>query len=272
MLKRSAAFVLSGSRWLPACSLCSAPRAALAAATSSSRSFSRSARDESKSKRSASSSQYLQRQKKDAFVRARKEPAAGGSGKGKGKGKQREEAPDSLLDAAEGYRSRSAFKLVQLDDKHKFLRAPAGTSGEGSSASSSSPFVVVDLGGAPGGWTQVAVERLERHAARRAGSVKASEDGAAAAEAQATASKPWRVFALDILPMEDVQGAEVMQGNFLLPAVQNELRERIGQPSAAESLGAQKQDNGVVDVVLSDMMGACSIGPVRSPMHLAVRC
>ena len=45
-----------------------------------------------------------------------------------------------------GYRSRAAWKLVQLDDKMSFLRRDAN---------------VVDLGAAPGGWTQVAVERVK---------------------------------------------------------------------------------------------------------------
>src|SRR4029079_98265 len=44
-----------------------------------------------------------------------------------------------------GYRSRAAFKLIEIDDKHRILRPG---------------MVVVDLGAAPGGWSQIAAERV----------------------------------------------------------------------------------------------------------------
>ena len=46
----------------------------------------------------------------------------------------------------DGYRSRAAYKLIEIDDKYHFLKHG---------------ITVVDLGAAPGGWTQVAVERVE---------------------------------------------------------------------------------------------------------------
>jgi 23S rRNA (uridine2552-2'-O)-methyltransferase len=79
---------------------------------------------------------------------------------------------DPFVQAAKsaGYRSRAAFKLAQIDDRFRIL-PKRGT--------------VVDLGAAPGGWTQVAVER-----------------GA-------------KVIALDIAPIEPIPGAEILEGDFL---------------------------------------------------------
>jgi len=98
-----------------------------------------------------------------------------------------------------GYRSRAAFKLLQLDDQFKFLRPGAR---------------IVDLGAAPGGWTQVAVER-----------VKPERSGGC-------------VVAIDISAMEPVAGATVLHKDFYdedAPAV---LTAAVGGP---------------VDAVLSDM-------------------
>ncbi|HKJ72463.1 MAG TPA: RlmE family RNA methyltransferase [Gammaproteobacteria bacterium] len=71
-----------------------------------------------------------------------------------------------------GYRSRAAFKLVQLNDRDRFLSPGA---------------VVVDLGAAPGGWLQVARQRV-------------GEAG--------------RVIGIDRLPMEPVPGTELIQADF----------------------------------------------------------
>src|SRR5512147_3290191 len=71
-----------------------------------------------------------------------------------------------------GLRSRAAFKLIELDQRFRLLRPGAR---------------VVDLGAAPGGWTQVAVER-----------VRAGQPGGG------------RVLAVDLLEMSPVAGAEVL--------------------------------------------------------------
>jgi len=72
----------------------------------------------------------------------------------------------------QGYRSRSAFKLLEIDDKEKLLRPGA---------------IVVDLGAAPGGWSQVAAARV----------------------------KPGgRVIAIDLLKIAPITGVEMVQGDF----------------------------------------------------------
>jgi len=99
-----------------------------------------------------------------------------------------------------GYRSRAAFKLRELDDRFHLLRPGQK---------------VVDLGAAPGGWTQVAVER-----------VKPLE------------SKGGAVVGMDILDWDPVPGAVTLVGDFLADDSPDRLREALG---------------GGADVVLSDM-------------------
>jgi 23S rRNA (uridine2552-2'-O)-methyltransferase len=98
----------------------------------------------------------------------------------------------------EGFRSRAAYKLIEIDDKHHLLK-PGMT--------------VVDLGAAPGGWSQVAAKR-----------VGAPGEG--------------RVVAIDILEMEPVPGVDFAKIDFLDPAAPDRLKEMLGGPA---------------DVVLSDM-------------------
>jgi len=99
----------------------------------------------------------------------------------------------------EGYRSRAAFKLAEIDDKQHLLKAGAN---------------VVDLGAAPGGWSQVAAQRVGATEGRG------------------------RVVAIDILPMEPIRGVEFLQLDFLDRDAPQRLREVLGRPA---------------DVVLSDM-------------------
>jgi 23S rRNA (uridine2552-2'-O)-methyltransferase len=98
----------------------------------------------------------------------------------------------------EGYRSRAAFKLAEIDDKARFLKKGAR---------------VVDLGAAPGGWSQVAAKR-----------VNAPQEG--------------RVVAIDILPMQPIAGVDFMQLDFLDRDAPERLKAMLG---------------GGADVVLSDM-------------------
>lgn len=101
-----------------------------------------------------------------------------------------------------GYRARAAFKLIEILDAEKLMRRGN---------------VVVDLGSAPGSWSQVARERLS--------GAGGAVDG--------------RIIALDLLPMEPVAGVEFIQGDFRDDDVLQQLQEIVGgQP---------------VDLVISDM-------------------
>jgi 23S rRNA (uridine2552-2'-O)-methyltransferase len=123
-------------------------------------------------KRTLSSTRWLERQLNDPYVsRARRE----------------------------GYRSRAAYKIIELDEKFKFLK-PGKT--------------LLDLGAAPGGWTQVAVAKLRSEPADP------------------------KVIAVDILPMPGINGAIVMQLDFMDDAAPEKIRALI---------------QGGVDIVLSDM-------------------
>lgn len=99
----------------------------------------------------------------------------------------------------DGYRSRAAYKLLEMDDKHRFLKP--GMS-------------VVDLGAAPGGWSQIA--------AKRVGAV----DGKG------------KVVAIDLLEMPEIPGVTFAQMDFLDDSAPAKLREMLG---------------GHADVVMSDM-------------------
>jgi 23S rRNA (uridine2552-2'-O)-methyltransferase len=117
--------------------------------------------------RSAASQRWLVRQLNDPYVAAAK---------------------------AQGWRSRAAFKLIELDERFKLIGPGAR---------------VADLGAAPGGWTQVVLQR-----------------GAAS------------VVGLDLLPMEPVRGATLLEGDFTDPAVLTQVEAALG---------------GKADLVLSDM-------------------
>lgn len=109
--------------------------------------------------RSASSTRWLERQLNDPYVRAAK---------------------------AKGYRSRAAFKLIELDEKFHFLKKGAR---------------ILDLGAAPGGWSQVAAAR-----------------GA-------------KIVATDILEMEPIAGVEFIRADFLDPETPDRLKAALGGPA-----------------------------------------
>ena len=138
--------------------------------------------------RTVSSQRWLERQLNDPYVAAAKR---------------------------EGYRSRAAFKLLEIDDKHHLLKPG---------------LRVVDLGAAPGGWSQVAANRVKSLEGRG------------------------QVVAIDISEMEPIPGVEILHLDFMDESAPAELKSRL-------------RDGGA-DVVLSDM-AAPSTGHTRTD-HLRI--
>ena len=119
---------------------------------------------------------------------------------------------------AEGYRSRAAFKLVGLDDRFKFLKPGAR---------------VADLGAAPGGWCQVAAERVN---------------------ASGTEKGPkGKVVGIDITPIEPITDVTLLVGDIYDDAALEQVRQAVG---------------GQADVVMSDM-AASSTGH-RQTDHIRI--
>ncbi|GAC86695.1 ribosomal RNA large subunit 23S methyltransferase RrmJ/FtsJ [Gluconobacter thailandicus F149-1 = NBRC 100600] len=94
----------------------------------------------------------------------------------------------------QGWRSRAAFKLIEIDDRFHIIKPGAR---------------VIDLGAAPGGWSQVAVKRGAGH-----------------------------IAGVDLLPVDPVSGAEIIEGDFTDPEMPDRLKEILGGPA---------------DLVMSDM-------------------
>jgi 23S rRNA (uridine2552-2'-O)-methyltransferase len=123
----------------------------------------------------------------------------------------------------EGLRSRAAYKLAEIDARFHVLKPGRR---------------VVDLGAAPGGWSQVAAERVRSVEGR--GPMKGPMTG--------------QVVAIDLLPMEPVAGVETVQLDFMDPAAPARLKAMLR--------------GGKADVVLSDM-AAHGTGHARTD-HLRI--
>jgi 23S rRNA (uridine2552-2'-O)-methyltransferase len=116
----------------------------------------------------------------------------------------------------DGYRSRAVYKLEEIQQRDRIFRPGS---------------VVVDLGAAPGGWSQYAAQQLGSRG---------------------------RIFALDILPMEELPGVEFIEGDFREDEALDSLKKRLGGVA--------------VDLVMSDMApnisGVDAVDQPRS-MYLA---
>lgn len=135
-------------------------------------------------KRTASSQRWLERQLNDPYVARAKR---------------------------EGYRSRAAYKLLEMDEKYRILKPGQR---------------IVDLGAAPGGWAQVAAKRV------------------------GSAEGRGRVVGIDLLPVEPLPGAEFVELDFLAPEAPGRLVAMLGGPAdivmsdmAANATGHKKTDH-----------------------------
>lgn len=109
----------------------------------------------------------------------------------------------------EGYRGRAAYKIMELDDKYRFLVPGA---------------LIVDLGCAPGGWSQVAVKRINAMGEKQGKAVG-------------------RIVGVDLQEMEPLAGAEFHQLDFMDDGADVQVQEWLG---------------GTADVVMSDMAASSS--------------
>ncbi len=124
---------------------------------------------------------------------------------------------------AEGYRGRAAFKIVELDDKYRFLVPGAR---------------VVDLGCAPGGWCQVAVERVN-------------------ALGEKSGKAQGRVIGVDLQEVEPIAGAEIHQLDFMEDGADDKVKAWLG---------------GRADVVMSDMAAASSGHKQTDHLRIVALC
>jgi 23S rRNA (uridine2552-2'-O)-methyltransferase len=118
--------------------------------------------------------------------------------------------PYVKLALKEGYRARAAYKLKEIDESFQLIRPGQ---------------IVVDLGSAPGAWSQYLRRRFAPKSAGAGGAAVGQLDGT--------------IIALDILPMEPIEGVQFIQGDFREDAVLAQLAAAVGGRP--------------VDLVVSDM-------------------
>jgi 23S rRNA (uridine2552-2'-O)-methyltransferase len=136
--------------------------------------------------------------------------------------------PYVLRAKREGYRSRAAFKLKEMDDKYKLLKPG---------------MAVVDLGAAPGGWSQIAATKV--------GAVEGRG----------------KVVAIDLLEMPEIPGVTFAQLDFLDDSAPEKLREMLGggadlvmSDMAANTTGHRKTDQlRIVGLVETAAAFACEV-------------
>ncbi|KAI9885749.1 MAG: oligosaccharyl transferase subunit ost3/OST6, partial [Watsoniomyces obsoletus] len=132
---------------------------------------------------------YIQRSKPNAVER-RQLRYSSSSSSASSKRWQNRQGRDYFAREArvQGLKSRAAFKLLEINEKHKIFKKGQ---------------TVIDLGYAPGSWSEVAVNRT---------------------------APTGRVIGIDIIPAKPPQGASAIQGNFLSASVQAEIKHMLSDP------------------------------------------
>jgi 23S rRNA (uridine2552-2'-O)-methyltransferase len=139
---------------------------------------------------------------------------------------------------AQGFRSRAAFKLLEIDDKYRLLK-PGMT--------------VVDLGAAPGGWSQIAAKRV------------GSADGKG------------KIVAIDVLEMPEIPGVSFAQLDFLADDAPARLIEMMGDRAdivmsdmAANTTGHRKTDQLRMSGLVETAAAFAADVPARRRVHCKV--
>ena len=122
---------------------------------------------------------------------------------------------------AEGWRSRAAYKFKEIDDKYHLLKPG---------------MRIIDLGCAPGGWCQLAAERVRAADEGTSGPADAGEKLPGGFSRQASAKG--KVIGVDLLPVDPIPGVKLMEMDFMSPEADDCLKAELG---------------GLADGVLSDM-------------------
>jgi 23S rRNA (uridine2552-2'-O)-methyltransferase len=131
--------------------------------------------------------------------------------------------PYVLRARRDGYRGRAAYKILELDDKYRFLVPGAR---------------VVDLGCAPGGWSQVAVPRVN-------------------SLGEKPGRKVGRILAIDLQPVDPIAGVELHQLDFMADDADARVKDWLG---------------GRADVVMSDMAPAASGHKSTDHLRIVALC
>ena len=135
--------------------------------------------------------------------------------------------PFVKLAQKEGYRSRAAYKLLEIDAKDRLFKPG---------------MVVVDLGAAPGGWTQVASDKVGR-------------DG--------------KVIALDLLPIDPIPGVDIILGDFHDSAVLKQLQNLLkGKPVGLVISDMAPNISGVASADQARAMGLAELAMEFALEHL----